>query len=158
MHTVVWDAGRFWAKVDKSADCWLWKSTINAQGYGQYGKKINGKTVSFKAHRVAWEITHGPISTSKLYVCHRCDNPPCVRPDHLFLGTQFDNMKDMTSKGRGNAGERHGLSKLTLAQVKEIRALRAGGGLTCKAIGERYGVAHTAISRICTGKRWGRAD
>lgn len=89
-------ADRFWAKVDISGDCWLWSGAIYAEsGYG----RLSFQRKALGAHRVAWQLVNGPIPDGML-VCHRCDNPPCVRADHLFLGTQSDNIADMWAKGR----------------------------------------------------------
>jgi len=87
---------RFWAKVEKTDHCWNWKGSKVAKRYG--GFKLD---IYMLAHRVSWIWANGPIPDG-LYVCHKCDNGFCVRPDHLFLGSQQDNMNDMKSKGRGN--------------------------------------------------------
>lgn len=87
-----------WVSVDKSGDCWVWTKSTR-YGYGMFARRENGKTKHYLAHRVSWELANGPIPEG-LQVLHHCDNPPCVRPDHLFLGTQFDNMQDAAAKGR----------------------------------------------------------
>lgn len=92
---------RFWSKVNKTDGCWLWIASRHKKGYGQF--KLDGKMR--KAHRVAWELTYGPIPPDK-NVCHTCDNPPCVRPDHLFLGTNGDNVRDAVKKGRWHEHQR----------------------------------------------------
>lgn len=98
---------------------------------------------------------NGPIPDG-LHVLHHCDNPPCVNPAHLFLGTNADNVADKTAKGRGRGGrgEAHRNAKLTADQVREIREL-AASGLTQREIAARYGVRHTAIGKILRGERWG---
>jgi hypothetical protein len=98
-------AERFWAKVDRSAadECWPWMAARFDNNYGAFWR--DGRQQ--RASRVAWELEHGPIPPGML-VCHRCDNPPCVRPDHLFLGTDTDNKRDMAEKGRAAQGDANG--------------------------------------------------
>lgn len=89
-------AARFWSKVEKTGECWLWKGASGQRGYGQFW--MNGKLVP--AHRAAWEIVNGTASPKELDACHKCDNPPCVRPDHIFFGTARENLLDALRKNR----------------------------------------------------------
>lgn len=139
---------RLWAKITKSDDCWEWTAGRMGRGYGAI--KHGGRMRS--AHRVMWELANGPIPKG-LFVLHRCDNPLCVRPDHLFLGTQADNMRDCAVKGRTSRNERHGRSKLLPDQVREIRA-RQSNGETHASIASRFGVSEGCIDRIINGKNW----
>jgi hypothetical protein len=90
---------RFWSKVDKTGDCWIWKASLTHSGYGQFYHQ--GGPV--RAHRLSYEMEYGPIPNG-MYVLHSCDTPACVNPKHLSVGTQKDNLEDMKSKGRGNGG------------------------------------------------------
>lgn len=142
----------FWQHVKGSADlngCWEWQGTRNPNGYGMFASKK-------RAHRISWEITRGPIPRG-MFVCHKCDNPPCVRPDHLFIGTQKENMQDMHSKGRrqGNGldGEKHHQAKLKVADVIEIRK-RVSSGESRASVAASYGVTPENVSCIALGKTW----
>ena len=90
-------ADRLWERVDRSGDCWLWTGAITGVGYGHI--YADGRLAY--THRLAYELTYGPIPEG-LFVCHHCDNPPCCRPEHLFLGTAQDNQSDMAAKGRAS--------------------------------------------------------
>ena len=148
---------RFWSKVDRSGDCWVWTGA-RRRGYGRFrvGSRIDGSRTLVRATHVAWELTNGPVPDG-LFVCHRCDNPPCVRPDHLFLGTALDNARDMIAKGRARhpsmAGERCGHNKLTAAAVADIRARHAAGEVQ-KRLAEEYGVSRATVCYIVNGRLW----
>ncbi len=142
-------AERFWCKVDKSGSCWNWTASLNSKGYGQL--MMTGGRPSL-AHRIAWELTNGPIDGG-VHVLHRCDNPLCVNPDHLFLGNQRDNMTDMVSKDRHARGQRRKNAKLTESKVREIRQLHANGQRMVDLVA-RFGVCHSLISNVIHGKAW----
>ncbi len=144
----------FWKKVDKSGDCWLWTASKNIHGYGKFN--INGKMKS--SHRVSCEIENGPIADG-LCCLHKCDNPRCVRPSHLFIGTYADNMADMSEKGRCNKtdkarGEKQGNAKLDEKSVLEIRSLHKSGAYTQQKISEIYLVSPSRISEIVNKISW----
>lgn len=142
---------RFWTRVNKTDTCWLWTGCKDRNGYGLIGKGgRNGGC--FFAHRLSWELHNGPIPDN-LYVCHHCDIPLCCRPDHLFLGSQLDNIRDCSRKGRMHTGEANGGSKLTENQVREIRA-RYASGERIYAIAGAFGVNQSCISMIVHRKSW----
>lgn len=131
--------------------CWLWTASVS-RGYGHMG--LGGHTGTSYAHRVAWTLYKGEIPPG-MCVCHRCDVPLCVNPDHLFLGTHADNVADKISKGRQGPpprGELSGKAKLTEAKVVQIRALR--GRLSQREIGNLFGVAKGTITGIQNGDTW----
>jgi hypothetical protein len=154
---------KFWSRVTRSDGCWLWTAAKTSDHYGQM--QFNGK-VQY-AHRISFALTYGEIKHG-LFVCHRCDNPTCVRPDHLFLGTHSDNMVDMHIKARApkvvfwNKPDKvfslpntpSARSKLTSLQVEEIRARYRTGMITQKELGKEYGVGQAQISRIIRGEEW----
>jgi len=132
-----------------SNGCIEWANAKTKQGYGV--QRINGRNVL--AHRYAWERVNGPIPKG-MYVCHRCDNPPCTNPQHLFLGTPADNMADKESKGRGvhPTGPRNGRTKLTADQAWAIRSCYAGGGVTQKELAVAFGVHRTTARMVLIGR------
>jgi hypothetical protein len=146
---------RFWLKVRRADGCWEWEGYRNKAGYGVFSLGQE----SILAHRFRWQLSNGPIG-SEQRVLHKCDNPACVRIDHLFLGTQADNVADMSAKGRDRkaAGENHGRSKLTDAQVEHVRDLLTEGKLNGVQIGQIFGVSKSVVSMIRTGKRGGRPN
>jgi hypothetical protein len=151
-------AERFWEKVNKDGPvirpelgpCWLWTGAVNDKGYGEFW--LDGGSES--AHRVSYELANGPLREGGQSL-HRCDNPPCVRPDHLFEGTNLDNVHDRQAKGRpcGVRGEHHHQAKLTEDNVREIRRRLAQGHYQTD-IASDYGVGQYAIWAISCGKTW----
>lgn len=147
---------RFWAKVNKNGPtqphmetaCWLWLGSLTDKGYG----RLMIKYVMHRAHRFSWELHNGGIAEN-FFVLHKCDNPSCANPDHLFLGTQRDNMEDKAIKGRAPKGEASALAKLTEKQVISIREQYTNGarGMDLAA---QYGVCRATISLIVNRKLW----
>lgn len=142
---------RFLAKVDQTGDCWQWTAGCARHGYGRFNVT---RDKPLAAHRVAYEMFVGPIPTG-LHVLHRCDNPPCVNPGHLFLGTHQDNMDDMVRKGRSRAprGEQVKVSKLTESAVRQIRD-EVSQGRSQRAVARDFGVHHATVHRIVSGELW----
>lgn len=147
----LWD--RFWEKVDKTGDCWLWTAGTTIYGYGVIGV---GPHKVGHAHRISYEWAYGRIPNG-LHVCHRCDVPACVRPAHLFLGTAQDNLADMARKGRSAHGSKNPNARLTEAGVAEIRRRYAAGGVLQRELADEFGVSRSTVTTICQGKRWTRA-
>lgn len=160
---------KFWSRIEKGDRCWEWTAGCTAAGYGQLqARKIN--KAPMLAHRVSWELRHGPIP-HRLHVLHKCDNPACVRPAHLFLGTQRDNNLDRDRKGRVASGDRNGArthpdrnpfirnrgsgikgdnhpnSKITDLQVKRLRE-EFDTGVPRAKIAAKYGLSITHVYRI----------
>ncbi len=153
---------RFAENVQYGDGCWTWKGGRSPRGYGKI--EVSGR--SLRAHRLSYELFVGEIPQG-LMVCHTCDNPTCVRPDHLFLGTSQDNMDDKVRKGRqarGDAhyarvsperlarGDKHGLVKLSDAQVLEIRSKYTGARGEVVGFARSYGVSRDLIHKIVHGK------
>jgi HNH endonuclease len=146
-------ARRFWSRVDRRGpdECWIWIGSQLPKGYGTLSCGPQG---NFYAHRVSYELHIGVIPRGQ-FVLHRCDNPPCVNPRHLFLGSHRDNMRDMVAKERSQKGTRNPRNKLSPNDVIEIRALYRSGGVSMKALGERFGVSAPHIHDIVHLQRWG---
>lgn len=172
-------AERFWNKVCRTSRCWLWTAAKLNGGYGAF--QDEGRTL--RAHRVSWELAYGSIPCG-IQVLHHCDNPACVRPDHLFLGTGKDNMKDRDTKGRQACGDRHGSrlhperrprgvqhysrarpdlvprgdrsgqAKLTSVQVAHIRREYIPYKVSYTALAKKYGVHPETIGRIIRRENW----
>jgi hypothetical protein len=148
-------AERFWQKVNKGAadKCWNWTGSLNRRG--GYGR-IKRDDQNIVAHRVSWELHFGDVPADRC-VCHKCDNPRCVNPTHLFLGTVAENMADMVAKGRQRSnpprGELCNFATLKAADVLLIRKLHAAG-VKGAELSKQFGVQQTAISKIVHRKRW----
>lgn len=172
-QSTIFAPARFWSKVDMSGSCWVWIASCAKNGYGAF--KMPGKVAY--AHRISYELAYGTIPDG-LLVCHTCDNKRCVRPEHLFLGTNADNMRDMAQKGRHYShtkpdrlptgdrngartkperharGERGGKAKLTNTDVQAIRSEYDSGGISHAALARRFGVCETSIRNIINRKTW----
>ncbi len=140
---------RLYAKlaVKGEDDCWEWNGWRHPQGHGQIG--LNGTLIY--THRAAWQIAYGPIPEG-MYVCHKCDNPPCCNPKHLFLGTAKDNVQDMLTKRRHSHGDRHA-SKLSTERVVAIKALLAEGK-TQQSVADEFNISRSMVGFIGRGQRW----
>lgn len=140
---------RFWLKVQKTESCWLWIGTRNRGGYGVIKENKRPKL----AHRISLRI-HGVTIPPGLFVLHRCDNPRCVRPDHLFIGTQADNLADMDAKGRRVIYDRHGelnsFAKLTVSQVRFIRTSQKSQ----RVLAREMGLCKSTIGNIRRRDNW----
>ena len=158
---------RFWEKVNKNGPihpvlqtpCWVWTAAPNPKGYGVISLGSEGKG-NVLAHRLSWEIQHGDIPKS-LCVLHKCDNPPCVNPEHLFLGTKLDNNRDMIAKGRFKPdpscyvhGAQHGNSKLSDDVVREARVRFGKGKATIKELAKENAVSKATMHAALTRQTW----
>lgn len=148
-------ARRFWTYVDKSSECWNWTGGTFGGRYGQF--RVGARKV--KAHRFAWVIAGNDIPLGMI-LCHRCDNPRCVRPDHLFLGTHADNAQDRDTKGRNarnNAprlpGELNPAARLSRMQALTIRS-RVSQGERRKVLASEFGVSVSTVNAIAQGRIW----
>jgi hypothetical protein len=141
-----------WSKINKAGedDCWEWQGHRDLKGYGTlifFGKRV-------LAHRVICKLTHEDFDEG-LLACHKCDNPPCCNPNHLYPGTYKDNSNDKHQRGRANIskGENNGRAKITAAQVIELRNLFAGG-MTKGALATKYGLTWSTVDKIVKNQLW----
>jgi hypothetical protein len=145
---------RFWKWVEKGPGCWLWTGAAS-HGYGRI--RSNGLTI--RATVVAWEIGNGAPFPKGMWCLHKCDNPMCVRPDHLYPGVPMQNTADMTARGRAKfgankaRGTKHHSAKLTPARVRSIRVRHAAGD-SLASLARRYGVHWSCVSSVIQGRTW----
>jgi ribosomal protein S25 len=155
---------RFWSRVDKNGPqpenpecdgvCWIWCGYRDDRGYGRSMNNSGGG--SHQAHRKAWEYYYQQEIPNGLLLRHMCDNPPCVNPKHLIVGTQADNTRDMIERGRMRilVGEEQGMTKLNEEQVREIRKEYSEGKVSYQALADKYGVGNSTIKGICKRLTW----
>jgi hypothetical protein len=170
---------RFWSRVNKDGPiirpelgpCWPWKRSTSSSGYGHFGlSDANGLRVTIDAHVYSWKLHNGPLPKG-LHVLHHCDYKPCCRPDHLFAGTNADNVSDMTAKGRNYRpprierapaalyrGTRCHTARLNDDLVREIRWRWEAGGITQMELARIYGVKQPTISSLILRRAWKHVD
>ena len=166
LHTPVVD--RFWSRVDRTEQCWLWRGLLNPDGYGVFNVALpDGRRRAFVAHRWIYAHLHGPIP-SRIEVCHNCDAlypaddttyRRCVRPDHLWLGSHTQNVRDMWAKGRARllTGVANGRAKLDAQQVHRIRD-DVAAGVSQRGLARQLGLTHRQIGRIVRRESWADID
>jgi len=138
---------KYWRCVTRASDCWLWTGDTDRKGYGQIREQVAGKRKWIKAHRVSWELHCGPIPHG-MKVLHKCDNPPCTRPDHLFLGTVKLNADDAVQKGRIK------LPGAKLTSDQRQWAISQKHRLSTKAIASTLNVVTSTITRLFARTTW----
>jgi len=153
------DTRRFWARIEKGNDCWPWKSRTDKDGYG----KVHWAGESNRAHRVAWEITNGPIPDG-LLVCHSCDNPPCCNPSHLFLGTNAENMRDASAKRRlpgqqkTHCPQGHGYTPENTRVARNAKGWTMRDCIACYRAYYKIWYAKNKAKKVASGVEWARAQ
>lgn len=143
----------FWSYVDKTPSCWIWIGPKNKEGYGQFHIDLGIGRKNYRAHRVAYILTKGAIPDGQL-VRHECDNPSCVNPDHLILGTTIDNVGDRIARRRDAVGEQSGKAKITTEQVRAARARYAAGEAGICQLARENGIAPSTMGDIIHRRKW----
>ena len=145
---------RFWSKVDKSGLCWLWTAFRHPKGYGSYSFRVDARQETWATHRFAWNLLVGAIPEG-MHVLHHCDNPPCVNPDHLYVGTNLDNVRDRVRRGRSAdvQGENDGMAKLKDADVRRIWSLCKQGVSQSRAA-RAHGIHKATVNDIMHRRTW----
>lgn len=141
---------KFLSRVNKTETCWLWIGYRNTDGYGVIHLEPHVKKF---AHRVSYTLFINPVIPDGAHVLHSCDNPSCVNPSHLRIGTHYDNMSDMVSRGRSLKGENHNLSKLNVEDIKEIRLL-SKAGMKSPEIAKIFKVTESNVRHIVRRVTW----
>lgn len=141
---------RLWSHVVILDGCWVWIGATSG-GYGKIQRGRRGAGFAW-AHRVVWELLYGEVPAD-MRVLHRCDNPPCIRPTHLYLGTQEDNMRDAAARGRTSSGENHPSHRLSAEDVRQVRTRLARGDKQAE-IARDFGVSRGTIGDIATNRTW----
>lgn len=155
MRKIIPEYERFISKVEKTATCWNWTGSTYRFGYGHFRRKLNGKWGMYKTHRYSYEYHNNVKLDSKMFVCHKCDNPRCVNPDHLFAGTAKDNHEDKKAKGRLPLirNPRHRLLNMDIA--REIRQYkRENPKVKLSVLAEKWGTSIQQTSRILRNEIW----
>ncbi len=146
------EVARFFDKVRITKHCWLWLAGVDKNGYG----KVRFRDIStIRAHRFSYELFVGPIELGELILHRReCGNPSCVNPNHLYMGTNIDNMRDRDTWGNGARGERSGVSKLSDSDVLAIRETYKTGDYSLRNIADMFGISKSQSWRLVTGQSW----
>lgn len=140
------EINNFWNKVIKTDTCWLWSAAKDKDGYGIFHCESKNR----RAHRISWELSNGKIKNN-LLVLHKCDNPTCINPSHLFLGTTKDNVNDRVKKGRSGFGV---TSKIDYKKAIKIRELFSKGVNTRKELAYKFSIHRRTVSDIISNKSW----
>jgi hypothetical protein len=158
MKNIPTDNNRFWSRVDKTGKggCWIWRGYVNKKGYGMFSS-YTGSESGGMCHRISWYLINGKIPDN-LCVLHKCDNPPCVNPGHLFLGTKTDNNRDAREKLRHQFGQYHHRAKFSHAQVLALRSYHIETGIGYRRLARKFDVSNSTMRDLLSGKTYALAN